>query len=243
VTSVEAFVQAAAGLVVADLDLVAEPAAAAAAQRSLDDCGLLLLGEMHGARENPLLARALMQTFGITRLALEWDKDLTPVIDAFLATGALADHWLLWSGDGRITAGHLAVLAERASTGPLEVILFDGAIGADRAWSDHDEAMARRILAAAPASTRTLAIAGNAHTLTGPTQLGVPMGAWLNRQRPGVREIRINYGSGWYYNTRPCRFAHPSPRPRQIRLHQPHGLLTLDLPTAKEAIVPHRPQR
>ena len=50
-TSVETLVQAAAEFVVADLDFLAEPAAAAAAQRSLDDCGLLLLGEMHGVRE------------------------------------------------------------------------------------------------------------------------------------------------------------------------------------------------
>ena len=48
------------------------------------------------------------------------------MIEAFLATGTLVDHWLLWSGDGRITAGHLAVLADRAAAGPLEVILFDG---------------------------------------------------------------------------------------------------------------------
>lgn len=98
--------------------MAAEPAAAAAARRSLDASDLLLLGEMHGARENPLLAWALMQAFGITRLALEWDEDLAPVIEAFLATGTLADHWLLWPGDGRITAGHRAVLAERATAGP-----------------------------------------------------------------------------------------------------------------------------
>jgi hypothetical protein len=59
VTSVEGLSRAVAGFVVDDLDLAAEPAAAAAAQRSLEDSGLLLLGEMHGARENPLLARAL----------------------------------------------------------------------------------------------------------------------------------------------------------------------------------------
>jgi hypothetical protein len=53
---VEGLIQAAADFVVADLDLAAEPAAAAAAQQSLDDSGLLLLGEMHRARENPLLA-------------------------------------------------------------------------------------------------------------------------------------------------------------------------------------------
>ena len=158
-TSVEALIQAAVEFVVADLDLAAEPAAAAAAQQSLDDSGLLLLGEMHGAWENQLLARALMQAFGITRLALEWDEDLAAVIEAFLATGTLADHWLLWSGDVRITAGHLAVLADRAAAGLLEVILFDGAIGAEQDWSDRDEAMARRLLAAAPAQARTLAVA------------------------------------------------------------------------------------
>ena len=43
-------------------------------------------------------------------LALEWPGDFTPVIRAFLASGTLADHWWLWGGDGRVTAGHLAVL-------------------------------------------------------------------------------------------------------------------------------------
>ena len=66
------------------------------------------------------------------------------------------------------------------------------------------------------------------------------MGAWLDRQRPGVQEIRINYGSGQHYNTQPCRFARRGLPPRQIRLHQHDGLLVLDLPTAQEAIVPHR---
>jgi hypothetical protein len=243
VTSVEGLSRAAAGLVVDDLDLAAEPAAAAAAQRSLEDSGLLLLGEMHGARENPLLARALMQAFGITRVALEWDEDLMPVIEAFLATGTLADHWLLWSGDGRITAGHLAVLAERATAGPLEVILFDGAIDAGSDWSDRDKAMAGRLLAAAPPRDRTLAVAGNAHTPTCPIELGIPMGAWLNRQRPGVREIRINYGGGRYYNTQPCQFTEHGPPPHRTRLHQQHGSLVLDLPTAQEAVVPHRSGR
>jgi len=64
VTSVEALTQAVAGFVVDDVDLAIEPVAAAAAQRSLNDSGLLLLGEMHGAWENPVLARAVMQAFG-----------------------------------------------------------------------------------------------------------------------------------------------------------------------------------
>ena len=133
----------------------------------------------------------------------------------------------------------MRVLAALATARSLEVILSDGAIGAEWDWSDRGKAMAGRLLAAAPAPARTLVAAGNAHTPTRPSQRGIPMGAWLHRQRPGVREIRINYGSG-RYNTQPCRFTHPGLPPRRIQLHQEHGLLLPGLPTAAEAIVPHR---
>ena len=53
----------------------AEPSAVGAARQSLDDSGLLLLGEVHGVAENPLLIRALMQAFGLTSLALEWPME------------------------------------------------------------------------------------------------------------------------------------------------------------------------
>lgn len=92
---------------VTDVGLVIEPRALTAARQSLDSSGLLLLGEVHGVRENPLLIRALMQAFELTSLALEWPEDLAPVIQAYLASGTLADHWSLWGGDGRITAGHI----------------------------------------------------------------------------------------------------------------------------------------
>jgi hypothetical protein len=236
----EAFLQAAAGFVVADLELEAEPSAVGAAQRSLDDSGLLLLGEFHGVRENPLLIRALMQVLGLTSLALEWPDDLAPAVAAFLAGETLADHPMLWSGDGRITAGHLAVLAERALAGPLELTLFDGAVEAGWSWSQRDEAMAARILAGG-AGIRMLVVAGNAHTPVSPTELGVPMGACLSRRRPGVREIRINYGGGYYYNLRPGRFAPAGPRERQARFCLQDDALVVDLPWASEAVVPQRP--
>jgi erythromycin esterase-like protein len=179
VDSIEAFLQAAAEFAVADLELKADPSAVSAAWRSLDDSGLLLLGEVHGVAENPLLIRALMQAFGLTSLALEWPDDLAPAVAAFLAGGTLADHPDLWPGEGRITAGHLAVLAERAAAGPFELTLFDGTIGAGWSWSQRDEAMATRILAGAAAGIRTLAVAGNAHTPVSHTELGIPMGACL----------------------------------------------------------------
>ena len=162
----------------------------------LDSAGLLLLGEVHGVRENPLLIRALMKAFGLTSLALEWPDDLTPMIRAFLASGTLADHPWLWGGDGRITAGHLAVLAERAAAGPLDLTLFDGVIGADWSWSQRDEAMARRILATSPPSARTLVVAGNAHTRIRPTELGVPMGAASPDSGPGPGKSRSAMAAG-----------------------------------------------
>lgn len=241
VTSLEALHRAVAEFAVTDLGLVIEPPAQAAVRRSLDSAGLLLLGEMHGVRENPLLIRALMEAFGLTSLALEWPKDLAPRIHAFLAGEPLADHWFLWGGDGRITAGHLAVLAERAAAGPLELILFDGVTGADWSWSQRDEAMARRILAASGAGARTLAVAGNAHTPTSPIELGIPMGARLAGQRPGVREIRISYGGGGFYNGGPRHFARRADPAGKTRLYQHDGELVLDLPLATEAIVPQQP--
>ena len=135
VTSLDTFHRAVAEFAVTDPGLVIEPPALAAARRSLDSAGLLLLGEMHGVRENPLVIRALMQAFGLTSLALEWPEDLAPMIRAFLDGETLADHWFVWGGDGRITAGHLAVLAEHAAAGPLDLILFDRVIGEGWSWS------------------------------------------------------------------------------------------------------------
>jgi hypothetical protein len=238
VASLDAFHRAIAEFVVIDLDLVIERRALAAARRSLDSAGLLLLGEVHGVRENPLVIRTLMKAFGLTSLALEWPGDLTPMIRAFLASRTLAGHPWLWGGDGRITAGHLAVLADLAAAGPLDLTLFDGVTGADWSWSQRDEAMARRILAASPPSARTLVAAGNAHTPIRPTELGVPMGARLAGQRPETRDVQISYGGGSFYNCEPRQFARRTEPQGQIRLHQHEGQLVLDLPAATEAVVP-----
>jgi hypothetical protein len=100
----------------------------------------------------------------------------------------------------------------------------------------------RRWPAASGPGTRTLAVAGNAHTPVSPTELGVPMGARLAAQRPGVREIRISYGGGGFYNGGPRQFARRAGPQAMTRLYQHDGELVLDLPLATEAVVPHRPQ-
>ena len=119
--------------------------------------------------------------------------------------------------------------------------MSNGTVGVDCSWSQRDKAMASRIPAGCPAGPGTLVVAGNAHTTTSSTSLGIPMGACLARERPGVREIRINYGGGSYYNLRPCQFGRTGPQPDQTRLYQDDGALVPDLPTATEAVVPQRP--
>lgn len=239
--SLTAFAQAVADFPAADLGVEVEPAARAAAERSVVESGFLLLGEVHGVRENPLIIAALLREFGLAGLALEWPDGLAPVVSAFLAGEDLADHPLLWADDGRITAGHLAVLRDLAAAGPLELTLIDGLMDADWSWSQRDEAMARRVLAAPAAGTGTLVVAGNAHTPVQPTPLGVPMGAVLATRRPGVREIRIDYRCGGYYNLAPRRFRpRTASRPLSPALVLRNEDLTLVLPAASEAVVPQR---
>ena len=229
VASLEEFQRAVDEFDITSFRLTIDPAALAAARQSLDQSGLLLLGEVHGVRQNPLLARALMAALDMTGLALEWPAALAGPVSGFFADGRVPDHPQLWGGDGRITAGHFALLRERFLAERLQALtLFDGVN--EVGWSRREAAMAERILNAQGPGSRTLVIAGSAHTALTPTMLGVPIGARLAELRPGVREIRIRYGNGTYYNLSPQRFKlHWSLR-RQARLHAEGGALVLDLP-------------
>jgi hypothetical protein len=212
--------------------LPAEPAALDRAAKSLDEAGLLLLGEVHGVRENPLVILWLMRLLGLTDLALEWPEDLRPQLEAYLSGGTGLDHPLWWLGSGSVTAGHLAVLKRIDG---LRITLFDGGVFTGD-WSERDATMARRVLAARlkPA----LVVAGNAHTPTSPTDLGVPMGACLAGARPALESVRIDYGTGSFYNFEPRRIKGPC---AAAGLRVVDGELVVGLPEFGEATVPHLP--
>jgi len=239
VASLEAFQRAVNEFDIANFRLSIDPAALAAARQSLDQSGLLLLGEVHGVRQNPLIARALMVALDVTGLALEWPAGLASAASGFFADGQVPDHPQLWGGDGRITVGHFALLRERFLAERLHALtLFDGVN--EVGWSRRESAMAERILSAQGQAARTLVIAGNAHTPLTPTMLGVPLGARLAEWRPGVREIHIRYGNGSYYNLSPQRFKHQFTLRRKARLRAEGSALILDLPAPLQARVPHR---
>jgi hypothetical protein len=239
VASLEAFQRAVNEFDVTSFRLSIDPAALAAARQSLDQSGLLLLGEVHGVRQNPLIARALMVALDVTGLALEWPAGLATAVSGFFGDGHVPDHPQLWGGDGRITVGHFALLRERFLAERLQALtLFDGVN--EMGWSRRESAMAERILNAQGPAARTLVIAGNAHTALTPTMLGVPLGARLAEWRPGVREVHIRYGNGTYYNLSPQRFKHQFSLRRKARLRAEGAALVLDLPSPMQARVPHR---
>jgi hypothetical protein len=242
VSRIEELREAVADFAVSSLDLPFESAALGAARTSLDEAGLLLLGEVHGVAENPLLVRDLIRALQISSLALEWPVGLAETVESFLHTGTLTDHCLLWLGDGRLTTGHLSMLRVLHAAGPLRLTLFDppleASTGAD-AWARRDAAMAAWLLTSAAAHTPTLVVAGNAHTPTATRGHSVPLGAHLAAGRPAVRGIHLRYRAGSFYNLAPRRF-HRRPRLRD-GLYATGDRLFAELPTAHEAVVPHQP--
>jgi len=191
----------------------------AAVRQSLRRTGLVLLGEGHGIAQTPVLVEELIAWFGLGGIALEWHEDLRPWLDRWITNGVLADPVRgappveVWGGDGRLTAGHLAMLRRWAAAGLL-IILMDGTTivrprpgeseeeMGRRWWSERDAAMAARVLAAPNAPGGRLVVAGDLHTRLEPlpasdpigAEIGVPMGAELARRRPGCARSTVFTG-------------------------------------------------
>jgi hypothetical protein len=260
VDTVEALTAAAQGFGAQRLGLQIDPDAEAAVRKSLQRTGLVLLGEIHGVAQTPVLLDEMITWFGLGGIALEWHHDLRQWLDCWVAHGMLSEPrsgsslaWELWGGDGRLTAGHLAVLRRWANSGLL-ITLMDGATAMSprrgenaeqlkrRSWTERDATMAGRVLAAPDAVGGRLVVAGNLHTRLEPLPVGVPMGVHLAQQRPGLCSIDFVYGPGRFYNLGPRLLGDRLPTqhldaPRLIR-HQ--GALLLLVPSPQEATVPYR---
>jgi hypothetical protein len=257
----EALTAAAEAFDATPLGLQVDPDAEAAVWDSLSRTGLVLLGEMHGVAQTPVLIEELIAWFGLGGVALEWHEDLMPWLEGWIADGRLPDpDWEqspamaeVWGGDGRFTAGHLAALPRWAGYGLLITLMSRTTMVAPRpgesteqmyrrSWTERDAAMADRVLAAEDASGGRLVVAGNMHTQLVPLAIGDPMGAQLARQRPGLSSIECVYGRGRFYNLGPRR--HPDRLPEHHvntpRLIRQRDALLLLVPSTREAIVPHR---
>lgn len=249
----------------ADLPLVIQ----ADAERRLQSCltgeGPILLGETRGAAENPLVILTLMHRFGVRVLALEWPPELEPAVQRYLEGDVVDFRMLEGSSDGRITAGHMAVLRELHDEGSLEqLVLFDApppiaGVVADRGhvfratkegWTGRDQLMAERLLTGINGAAPALVVAGSLHTRLRPHRHGVPLGYHVAQARPSTLEVRIEYLNGEVLNVgrstigagslirRPWPSAEPV-----LRITADHLVFTL--PKVRAAVVPdpRRPLR
>jgi hypothetical protein len=113
-------------------DSAFEPDALARAAVSLAETGLLVVGEPHGVRETPSVLYALAIALGTRAVAFEWShEEMEAAVQAFLRSGSF-DFEELWSlpssaeffcGDGRITAGHFALLQRLRREGRLDQVI------------------------------------------------------------------------------------------------------------------------
>jgi hypothetical protein len=227
------FTEAVEAFSVAQLPLEVEPAAGDRVRAAVATGGALLVGERHGVEQNPLVAYTLMHRFDVRILCLEWPADLEPAVERYLAWGRLdASSLRRRPRDDRITAGHFAVLRALAQEARLDrVVLFDPPVWPDT-WSERDQNMAARLLAAL-GGFPAVVMAGNLHTRLRRHRQGEPMGAHVARARPGTREVRLRYpGAG--------RFPWTGGNATGCRLRVAGAWLELTVPGAGPAVTPER---
>ncbi|HEX6760738.1 MAG TPA: hypothetical protein VF086_20355 [Propionibacteriaceae bacterium] len=168
----------------------------------------------------------------------------------------------VWGGDGRLTAGHLAALRRWAAAGLLITLIDRTTVARPRPgesekemgrrwWGERDAAMAGRVLAAPAAPGGRLVVAGDLHIRLEPlpaidpiaAELGVPTGggAGSPARRASLDQVCLR--------ARPVLQPRPTPQhldglPGQHidtpRLIMQHGALLLQVPSPREASVPHR---
>ena len=185
------------------LDVDALARARAAVSRS----GLLLLGEPHGAAETPNVIYTLMRALELRGLGFEWShEELGQVVEEFVATGEL-DLERLWHerpeeffcGDGRVTAGHFALLERLRGEGRLDqVVLFDRL---DPGTKERDTEMAERLLREWSREVPLLAVAGAAHVRL---DRDSSMAALVRASGVPLATAAIEYEAGelWFHGVR-----------------------------------------
>jgi len=207
---------------------------------------LFLLGEMHGVRENIDVIYTFFKKFGFRKLALEWTPSQRETLVQFIKTGVIDFESIKDSPDGRITAGHFALIRQLHQEGLLDDVICFDQIG-EQDWNHRDAMMAESILKQV-AKTPTLVVAGNLHTSVNPLHLDDeedelhPMGELVRKALPTVPTGSIKYLAGEFYNLGVKKFDVESvvaiaTRPTCARVED--GRYVFTIPLAHTAIVPN----
>lgn len=180
------------------------------------EANILLIGEVHGIKENVALLRSFVRAYLKEArdyklvLAFEWPHELTAEIDTYLqGQGSL--RWKKWSfrtfRDGRISREHIHFLGwlkkiNRQLPGNRRILTrcFDVA---EKGWNKRDKKMAETLLQrGASKNTMVIAMMGNLHARKKPFSLDgvryVPLGYHMPRN--AVVSIKLEYLAGYFYN-------------------------------------------
>lgn len=152
-----------------------QAAAVRRAGRVVQTGGVLIVGEPHGVHETPTVVDALASTLGLRTIAFEWSFDeIDDVVQRFAGDGHL-DLDRLWSlpasseffcGDGRIAAGHFALLRRMRQQNRLDQVILLDRLDPDPLPSDselREHEMADRLLRERRAEVPVLALVGASH--------------------------------------------------------------------------------
>lgn len=210
---------------------------------SLNQNGIFVLGEMHGVLENPAIIYTLFKKFGFKVLALEWDKSLRPMIDQFLEVGELNFNIIAEQTDGRVTAGHFALIKQLKEEGLLEgVVLFDD----ETQWEMRDEVMANNIIKAYTLDQPILIVAGNAHIRREDIEehdgtIHPSMLHLVEKQVQTISVGKIEYLSCSFYNNKVKHFEKTGVEGKNARFYVNElGEYIFELPEAHPAVVPNQ---
>lgn len=218
------------------------PAAVASARAALSTAGFLLVGETHGVRETPAALYALAGALGARGLALEWSHEELDGFVQEVVCGSAFDLERLWSlppsaevfaGDGRFTAGHVALLERLRREERLQQAICCDRLDPVPAPGDptgRERELAERLLERWDGSTPLLAVVGASHARLG----GEPetMADHLARRVRGFEPAMLQYAAGecWFHG------MHDASAP------MPPAPIVFRLPRATPAVVPGPPQ-
>ncbi len=219
-----------------------EEAALMAARASLDEAGLLVIGEPHGVRETSTVLYHLARGLGARAIAFEWSyEEMDAPLNELLHQGEV-DFDRLWElpptaelfcGDGRITAGHFAALLQLREEGLLDqVIAFDQLDpepppDPPTDWRVRDREMAERLVREWDPRHPLLVLTGTFHTQLANDD-GSTMAMLLARERP-LQPVMLDYAEGGFWSGGKVHDVSRAARPAPIRFA---------LPLATPAVVP-----
>lgn len=215
------------------------------AASSVADGGLLVVGELHGVRENASVLYALVSALGTRALAFEWSHEEMEVpLQTFLRSGAF-DFERLWGlpasaeffcGDGRITAGHFALLQRLRDEGRLDQLIAFDRLDPEpppEGWEARDREMAVRLLAEWDRQLPLLVLTGAFHAQLD-TAEGETMAAHLARELTGLQPAMLDYASGHCWSRGELHDASGG---------VPRAPIKLRLENATPAVVPGPPRQ